>query len=171
MLYLLHHSKGTLILSANDRQQVVAWSKRQLGQAVNRSVTESDFSDIESAVERSGTGVKANSLQGCKPMLSPMANSATSITKWRKDNAWDLESSNDFNIVTRVAVWHWSLSQGRLWGQGCLCNVQEEMKSWLADCTKKNKVSLGRMPLWSKEAQLCLLIRFYLLNRVCGSDM
>ena len=31
MYYLLHHSKGTLVFSAEDRMQVVEWGRRQLG--------------------------------------------------------------------------------------------------------------------------------------------
>ena len=31
MLFLLHHSTGALVLSAEDRKQVLLWSNRQLG--------------------------------------------------------------------------------------------------------------------------------------------
>jgi hypothetical protein len=42
MLYILHHKKGALMLSAEDRNQVLRWSERQLGKEAGLvSVTES----------------------------------------------------------------------------------------------------------------------------------
>jgi len=106
MLYLLHHSKGALVLSAEDRHQVVEWSKRQLGLATNSSIMKSIALNIESSVERSGTGVNSTDLQGCKPMLSMMANSASGITEWRQDATSDMELSIDIHSATREVIWH-----------------------------------------------------------------
>lgn len=71
MFYLLHHAKGALILSADDRDQVVEWSKRQLGpQARKASVIESNHHDFENVVERSGTGLLADTSKGCRPVMN-----------------------------------------------------------------------------------------------------
>ncbi len=65
MSYSLHHTKGALMLSTDDRQQVLAWSGRQPGkQASMALIIESDFDDIESLVEKSGTGMRD---QDCQP--------------------------------------------------------------------------------------------------------
>jgi hypothetical protein len=67
MCYTLHHSKETLMLSTEDRQQVPAWSERQSGKYASMvSFIESDFDDIESLVEKSGTGLRD---QDCQPGL------------------------------------------------------------------------------------------------------
>lgn len=60
MCYSLQHPKGTLLLATEDRQQVLAWSERHPGKhASMASVIESDFDDMESLVEKSGTGIRA----------------------------------------------------------------------------------------------------------------
>jgi hypothetical protein len=60
MRYTLHHSKGTLTLSAEDRQQALAWSERQLGKHASTAFNiETEFDDNESLVEKSGTGMRA----------------------------------------------------------------------------------------------------------------
>jgi len=65
MRYTLHHLKETLMLSTEDRQQVPAWSERQPGKHASMvSIIESDFDDIESLVEKSGTGMRD---QDCQP--------------------------------------------------------------------------------------------------------
>jgi hypothetical protein len=67
MCYTLHHSKETLMLSTEDRPQVPSWSERQPGKRAGTvSIIEPDFDDIESRVEKSGTGLRD---QDCQPGL------------------------------------------------------------------------------------------------------
>ena len=75
MLYVLHHPKGALLLRASDRDQVLQWSRRQLGaRAALVSIYETDGMDSVENVERSGTGMKAMEADGCRPVISIMAN-------------------------------------------------------------------------------------------------
>ena len=60
--YPLHHLKGTLMMSTKDehRQQVLAWIERLLKKHASMAfIFESVFDDIESLVEKSGTGMRA----------------------------------------------------------------------------------------------------------------
>jgi len=69
MYYVLHHSKGTLTLSAQDRQQVQEWSKRQLGGGAGSfSILESEREMTDTTVERSGTGILTSEEYGCRPL-------------------------------------------------------------------------------------------------------
>jgi hypothetical protein len=107
MFYLLHHSKGTLMLSADDRLQVIEWGKRQLGtQARLISVIESDVEEIENLVERSGTGIKTEESRGCRPMLSIMADSAQCLSEMHKEKVHYLDSHVEFRMEARKPVWH-----------------------------------------------------------------
>ena len=75
MIYILHHPKGTLMMSAQDKNQVIKWSQRQLGaQARLVSISERDFSETGSVVEKEGTGIAAREAYGCQPLISIMAN-------------------------------------------------------------------------------------------------
>ena len=75
MFYILHHPKGTLMLSASDKEQVVRWGRRQLGtQARLASISEKDFSETDGFVEKSGTGITARNPEGCQPVICIMAN-------------------------------------------------------------------------------------------------
>ena len=75
MFYILHHPKGTLMLSASDKEQVVKWSQRQLGtQARLASISEKDISETDGFVEKSGTGITARNPEGCQPVICIMAN-------------------------------------------------------------------------------------------------
>ena len=75
MFYILHHPKGTLMLSASDKEQVVKWSQRQLGaQARLASISEKSFSETTGFVEKSGTGITAMDTDGCQPVMCIMAN-------------------------------------------------------------------------------------------------
>ena len=107
MLYLLHHSKGALILSADDRDQVVEWSKRQLGpQATKASVIETTSTLLDGLVERSGTGVLAGGLKGCRPVLSITADLPTCP---KSDYQEENEIGNtviEHQNFAREAVWH-----------------------------------------------------------------
>ena len=75
MIYILHHPKGTLMMSAQDRNQVIKWSQRQLGaQARLVSISEKDILETDNLVEREGTGITAREAYGCQPLISIMAN-------------------------------------------------------------------------------------------------
>jgi len=107
MLYLLHHSKGALVLSADDREQVVKWSKRQLGhQAPKSSVIESNPDEHDDMVERSGTGMWAKSAKGCRPVASISAD----LTQCTKSNYQEqIVFSNaliEQQRFAREAIWH-----------------------------------------------------------------
>jgi len=74
MLYILHHPKGTLMLSAQDKEQVHKWSERQLGKKARLvSIFEEGSSEKDGFVEKGGTGIKAREAEGCQPVLSIMA--------------------------------------------------------------------------------------------------
>jgi len=76
MLFLLHHSTGALVLSADDRNQVLLWSKRQLGRRAHlASVVELDEPTPLDWVEKSGTGIGHSILKGCEAKFSFMADS------------------------------------------------------------------------------------------------
>jgi hypothetical protein len=75
MLYVLHHPKGTLMLSAQDKEQVRKWSERQLGTKARLvSIFEEGSSNLGGLVEKGGTGIQASEAEGCQPVLSIMAN-------------------------------------------------------------------------------------------------
>lgn len=61
-------------MSAQDKNQVIKWSQRQLGaQARLVSISEKDFSEVDGFVEREGTGITAREAYGCQPLISIMA--------------------------------------------------------------------------------------------------
>ncbi len=63
------------MLSAQDREQVLKWSQRQLGANARLiSISEKDFAEKEDYVEKSGTGITAREAEGCQPVMSIMAN-------------------------------------------------------------------------------------------------
>ena len=63
------------MLAAQDKDQVLKWSKRQLGkQARLVSISEKDISEAEGFVEREGTGITAREAECCQPLLSIMEN-------------------------------------------------------------------------------------------------
>jgi hypothetical protein len=81
MLYVLHHSKGTLILSAGSREQVHTWSRRQLGHEAERaSIIEGDCLLSETSVEKDGTGIEFGGEAGCQPLMGFMANLAQDVS-------------------------------------------------------------------------------------------
>ena len=95
------------MLSADDRHQVIEWGKRQLGnQAGLISVIESDFAEIESLVEKSGTGLRAEESRGCKPMLSIMADSAQCLSELHREKVHYHDSHVEFRMKAREEIWH-----------------------------------------------------------------
>ena len=76
MLFLLNHSTGALVLNADDRNQVLSWTRRQLGANANlASILELDAQLVGDWVEKSGTGIMRSSPRACEPKLSFMADS------------------------------------------------------------------------------------------------
>lgn len=70
MLYVLHHKKGALMLSADDPTQVRRWSERQLGKEAGLvSISEGNCMDAATSVERDGTGIGTGTDRGCRPVL------------------------------------------------------------------------------------------------------
>ena len=70
MLYVLHHKKGALMLSAGNRDQVLKWSERQMGKEAGLvSITESVCTEAAPSVERDGTGIGTGTDRGCRPVM------------------------------------------------------------------------------------------------------
>jgi len=81
MFYILHHSKGALMLSAGDRDQVFKWSERQLGKRAGLfSITEGVCKEAVNSVERDGTGIGNGIDEGCHPLMGVMANLAQEVS-------------------------------------------------------------------------------------------
>ena len=76
MYFLLHHSTGALVLAAEDRDQVVSWTGRQLGLGAKvASVLEWEEHASSDWVEKTGTGIQQARHGGCEAQLSFMADS------------------------------------------------------------------------------------------------
>ena len=105
MLYILHHPKGALMLSAGDKEQVRDWSRRQLGTRAGLiSISEKDCKETVEAVERSGTGIEAIEAEGCLPLISIMANMVQSMSD---DDHMECDSHlGDSRLDGREPVWH-----------------------------------------------------------------
>ena len=107
MFYLLHHAKGALILSADDRGQVVEWSKRQLGPLAQRaSVIESNRHEFEDMVERSGTGLLADALKGCRPVMNITADLRQGGTSTYQKEMVFSNAIMEQQEIAREAIWH-----------------------------------------------------------------
>jgi hypothetical protein len=107
MFYLLHHAKGALILSADDRDQVVEWSKRQLGPHARQvSVIETNPKLLEEMVERSGTGMLAESIKGCRPVMSITADSPTGRKSDYQEKIDICNTLVERRKFAREAIWH-----------------------------------------------------------------
>jgi hypothetical protein len=107
MLYVLHHSKGALVLSANNKEQVVEWSKRQLGtNAKTISVMESDLLELTSQIEGSGTGLQMDSEFGCRPLMSITADLSQGLNI-QQEGAEDFSSLMvERRKFAREPIWH-----------------------------------------------------------------
>ena len=80
MLYVLHHKKGALLLAAEDRDQVIRWSQRQLGKEAGLvSISEKVCMDADHSVERDGTGIGTVGDKGCHPVMGILANLAQDV--------------------------------------------------------------------------------------------
>lgn len=95
------------MLSAEDREQALKWSERQLGnRAGNVSITERDCMDVDSLVEKDGTGIKSRQAEGCHQVLGIMANSAQDVLgeHGRSGCHEDLRINSGMNI--KEPTWH-----------------------------------------------------------------
>ena len=82
MIFTLHHAKGTLMLSAEDRDQAIAWSRRQLGSRGGLvSITDHVSMDEDRSVERDGTGISAVEAEGCHPIVNRIETSAQDVAE------------------------------------------------------------------------------------------
>ena len=105
MLYVLHHSKGALMLSAGDKEQVQNWSRRQLGARAGLiSISERDCTETVEGVERSGTGIEAMEAEGCQPLISIMANFVQSMSD--EDHMECDSHLSGSRLGGREPVWH-----------------------------------------------------------------
>jgi hypothetical protein len=107
MIYVLHHSKGTLLLSANDREQVFQWCERQLGNRAGIvSVIEANCMEAGHSVEKDGTGITAREADGCHPIMSIMADLAQEVPGEHGGSGCHdyLSKGGRFNI--KEPTWH-----------------------------------------------------------------
>ena len=107
MLYVLHHSKGALMLSAGDRDQVLDWSKRQLGnQGRMVSVTDGIRMDAVNSVERDGTGIGYGDEDGCRPLMGVMANPTQEVKGEHGSSESQGPRTSDSRLNIRQPTWH-----------------------------------------------------------------
>ena len=107
MLYVLHHPKGALMLTAQTREQVQEWSQRQLGSGARLvSIWEHDGMESVESVERSGTGIQAASKDGCLPFVSIMPNLESMLTEVRGDHRERGPLLRGQVCHGRIQTWH-----------------------------------------------------------------
>lgn len=108
MIYVLHHSKGALMLSAEDREQVLKWSKRQLGSRAGIvSIFEGNPREADPLVERDGTGIKPRQAAGCHPVVSILANSVQDVLGEQGCSGWhDEDTRLDARMKFKKPTWH-----------------------------------------------------------------
>ena len=69
MLFILHHKTGTLMLSAQNQEEVRNWSRRQLGEEAKlASISEGFCTEAAPLVEKDGTGIGTGADRGCRPV-------------------------------------------------------------------------------------------------------
>ena len=74
------------MLAAQDREQVLDWSDRQLGPRPGLvSVFESDPAGTGGTIEKDGTGIDFERPEGCRPVMSIMANLMESVLNAETD--------------------------------------------------------------------------------------
>jgi hypothetical protein len=107
MIYVLHHSKGILMLSAEDRAQVTRWSERQLGnRAGTVFIMEGALTEEGPSVEKDGTGIKARQADGCFPVVSIMANTAQDVLEEQGCSECHEDARLNFRINMKEPTWH-----------------------------------------------------------------
>jgi hypothetical protein len=105
MLYILHHSKGALMLSAQDRDQVLKWSRRQLGSKAGFvSITDGISRDAMNSVEKDGTGIGTDN--GCHPVMAIMANLAQDVPMEHGSSESHDVPLPEFRTGIKKPTWH-----------------------------------------------------------------
>ena len=107
MIYALHHSKGTLLVSAEDREQVVRWSERQLGKRAGLvSITEGLCKEADPSVEKDGTGISTMEVDGCHSVSSIMAKLAQDVHPEQGRSTYHDESEAHATWRVKETTWH-----------------------------------------------------------------
>ena len=106
MLYVLHHSQGTLMLSANDRDEVVRWSERQLGSRAGTAFITDNFCTDAERVEKDGTGVRREEAEGCLPVFGSRAHSSQDVVE--EHGCFECLDARirDFHMKIGETTWH-----------------------------------------------------------------
>ena len=107
MIFTLHHAKGTLMLSATDRDQAIAWSRRQLGSRGGLlSLTENVSMEEDRSVERDGTGISAMEADGCHPVVYRTTNSSQDVTGEHGRSELCADQTGHWPWRLKEQVWH-----------------------------------------------------------------
>ena len=107
MIFVLHHKKGALKLSAKDRDQVLKWSERQLGKEAGLvSITEEIRKDAESSIERDGTGIGTGFDKGCRPVMGVLANLAQDVYQEQGRSESQVALPSGLVPGIRMPTWH-----------------------------------------------------------------
>jgi hypothetical protein len=107
MIYILHHSKGALLLNAHDRDQVIEWSRRQLGSKAGMvSVSERICTDAVNAVEKDGTGIEDGHNPGCHPIMGVTANTAQDVLREQGRFGHLNRSESGTRLKSAKITWH-----------------------------------------------------------------
>ena len=86
MYFLLHHPTGALVLTAEDRDQVVSWTRRQLGQGAKAaSVLNLEECHPLHCIEHSGPGIHQAQNGGCEAQLSFMADAVQRVNGFGRE--------------------------------------------------------------------------------------
>ena len=107
MLYILHHSKGALMLSAENRDQVFQWGRRQLGSRAGLvSISDGICKDAVNAVEKDGTGIGTGDDSVCQPLIGIMASLAQEVPREQGSSESQLASAAGKSPAIRPPAWH-----------------------------------------------------------------
>lgn len=95
------------MLSAQDRDQVLQWSQRQLGTKARLiSVSEKDYSEAGGLVEKDGTGITVRESDGCQPVLSIMANFMQNVSEFDRDHVQSDACVNGPRTAVKMTALH-----------------------------------------------------------------
>jgi len=107
MIFTLHHAKGSLMLSATNRDQAVAWSERQLGSRGGLvSITELVSMDADRSVERDGTGISAMEAEGCHPIVNGIETSTQDVVEEQGRSRFFDPQRGQWPWRLKEQVWH-----------------------------------------------------------------
>lgn len=92
------------MLNARDKEAVLAWSERQLGEAAKRAaVVELNHETASDWVEKSGTGVQPS---GCEAFFSVMADSIQRVAGSEASEFSCLDRSQAHELRSRKSTVH-----------------------------------------------------------------